>query len=78
MPKICFYEPSEGRSVMPTDYSDYVIFFVAALLAVVGAGLLRVGLMNHNRRGRLFIALGIAFGIAAVLIAVLRAVKIGG
>jgi hypothetical protein len=54
---------------MPAD-TDYVIFFVAALLAVVGAGLLRVGLMKS--RGRLFIALGIAFGIAAVLILVLR------
>ena len=62
---------------MPSD-TDYVIFFVAALLAVVGAGLLRVGLMNLNARGRLFIALGIAFGIAAVLILVLRTVKIGG
>jgi hypothetical protein len=69
---------------MHTD-SDYVIFFVTALLAVVGAGLFRVGLMNLNseapedaRKGRLFIALGIAFGIAAVLILVLRAVKIGG
>jgi len=68
---------------MPTD-SDYVIFF-AVLLAVLGAGLLRVGLMNPKseppedaRKGRLFIALGIAFGIAAVLILVLRAVKIGG
>ena len=41
---------------MPTD-SDYVIF-VALLLAVLGAGLLRVGLMNldppeNARRGRL-------------------------
>jgi len=54
---------------------DYVTFFVAALLAVVGAGLLRVGLMKS--RGRLFVALGIAFGIAAVLILVLRVVKIG-
>jgi hypothetical protein len=62
---------------MPSD-TDYVIFFVAALLAVVGAGLLRVGLMNLNARGRLYTALGIAFGIAAVLILVLRAVKIGG
>jgi hypothetical protein len=51
---------------------DYVIFFVAALLAVVGAGLLRVGLMKS--RG-LFIALGIASGIAAVLILVLRVVE---
>ena len=64
---------------MPAD-TDYVIFFAAALLAVVGGGLLRVGLMNLKSEppGRLFIALGIAFGIAAVLILVLRAVKIGG
>jgi len=62
---------------MPAD-TDYVIFFVVALLAVVGAGLLRVGLMNLNRRGRLYTALGIAFGIAALLILVLRTVKIGG
>jgi uncharacterized membrane protein HdeD (DUF308 family) len=64
---------------MPTD-SDYVIF-VALLLAVLGAGVLRVGLMNlksEPRKGRLFIALGSAFGIAAALILVLRAVKIGG
>ena len=64
---------------MPTDF-DYVIF-VALLLAVLGAGLLRVGLMklkSEPRKGRLFIALGIAFGIAAALILVLRAVKIGG
>ena len=60
---------------MPAD-TDYVIFFIVALLAVVGAGLLRVGLMKSRKR--LFIALGIAFGIAAVLILVLRAVKIGG
>ena len=68
---------------MPTD-SEYVIFF-AVLLAVLGAGLLRVGLMNLKReppedarKGRLFIALGTAFGIAVLLILVLRAVKIGG
>jgi len=68
---------------MPTD-SDYVIFF-GVLLAVLGAGLLRVGLMNLKselpedaRKGRLFIALGTAFGIAVLLILVLRAVKIGG
>ena len=67
---------------MPTDY---VIFFVTALFAVIGAGLFRVGLMNLKskpsedaRKGRLFIALGIAFGIAAVLILMLRAVKMGG
>jgi hypothetical protein len=68
---------------MPTDF-DYVSF-VALLLAILGAGLLRVGLMNPKsepqkdaRKGRLYIALGIAFGIAAALILVLRAVKIGG
>ena len=58
---------------MPTDFG-YVIF-VILLLAVVGAGLLRVGLMNLNaRKGRPLIALG----IAAVLILVLRVAKIGG
>jgi len=64
--------------------SDYVIFFVTALFVVIGAGLFRVGLMNLKseslevaRKARPFIALGIAFGIATVLILVLRAVKIG-
>ena len=44
---------------MPTDY----VIFVVVLLAVLGAGLLRVGLMNLKseppedaRKGRLFIA----------------------
>jgi len=67
---------------MPTDY---VIFFVTALLVVLGAGLFRVGLMNlkseppgDTRKAWLFIALGIVFGVAAVLILTLRAVKIGG
>jgi hypothetical protein len=67
---------------MPTDY---VIFFITALFAVLGAGLLRVGLMNLKseppedaQKGRLFIALGIAFGIAAVLILMLKAVRTGG
>ena len=67
---------------MPTDY---VIFFVTALLVVLGAGLFRVGLMNlkseppeNTRKAWLFIALGIVFGVAAVLILTLRAVKIGG
>jgi hypothetical protein len=65
--------------------TNYVIFFVAALFVVIGAGLFRVGLMNLKsesleaaRKARLFIALGIAFGIAAVLILMLRVVKIGG
>jgi Mg2+ and Co2+ transporter CorA len=31
-----------------------------------------------TRKGWLFVALGIAFGIAAVLILMLRAVKMGG
>jgi hypothetical protein len=65
--------------------TDYVIFFVTALFVVIGAGLFRVGLMNLKsesledaRKARLFIALGIALIIAAVLILVLRAVKIEG
>ena len=65
--------------------TDYVIFFVTALFVVIGAGLFRVGLMNLKsesledaRKARLFIALGIALVIAAVLILVLRAVKIEG
>jgi hypothetical protein len=64
---------------------DYVIFFTTALFAVIGAGLFRVGLMNLKggspedaRRARLLIALGIVFGIAAVLILAVRAAKIGG
>ena len=62
---------------MPTDF----VIVVVVLLAVLGAGLLRVGLMNlksEPARARLFTALGIVFGIAAVLILVLKAVKIGG
>ena len=65
-------------------HSDYVSFFLAALLAVLGAGLLRVGLMNLKnessedaRKWWLFIALGLAFGIAAVLILILKTMKIG-
>jgi len=65
---------------MPTDY---VIFFVTALLVVLGAGLFRVGLMNlkseppeNAPKAWLFITLGIAFGIAAVLILMLRVVKL--
>ena len=66
-------------------HTDYVIFFLTALFAVVGAGLFRVGLMNFKsepsedaRKGWLFTALGIVFGIAAVLILMLRAVKMVG
>jgi len=64
-------------------HSDYALFFLAALFAVLGAGLFRVGLMNLKnessadaRKRWLFIALGIAFGIAAVLILILKAMKI--
>jgi hypothetical protein len=65
-------------------HADYLIFFLTALFAVVGAGLFRVGLMNfksespeNSRKGWLFIALGIALGIAA-LISILRAMKMAG
>jgi predicted RND superfamily exporter protein len=65
--------------------TDYVIFFVAALFVVIGAGLFRVGLMNLKsepsevaRKAWPFIGLGIGFAIAAVLILVLRVVKIAG
>jgi len=65
--------------------TDYVIFLVTALFVVTGGGLFRVGLMNlkgespeDTRKARLFIALSIAFVIAAVLILMLRIVKIGG
>ena len=64
---------------------DYVIFFVTALFVVIGAGLFRVGLRNlksesleEARKARLYAALGVAFGIAAVLILVLRVVKTSG
>ena len=64
---------------------DYVIFFVTALFVVIGAGLFRVGLMNFKseslevaRKAWPFIGLGIAFAIGAVVILVLRVVKIGG
>jgi len=66
-------------------HSDYVTYIIIALFVVIGGGLFRVGLMNLKsesaevaRRARPFIALGIAFGIAAVLILALRVVKIGG
>ena len=62
---------------------DYVIFVMAALLLVIGAGLFRVGLMRpmgkspeDTRKAWLFIAIGIALGIAAVLILVLRVMRL--
>ena len=64
---------------------DYVTYIIIALFVVIGAGLFRVGLMNLKsessgaaRKARPYIALGIAFGIAAVLIFALRVVKLGG
>lgn len=63
---------------------DYVTSIITALCAVIGAGLLRVGLMHKRestedaRKAWLFIVLGIAFGISAVLILVLKAMKIEG
>jgi hypothetical protein len=62
---------------------DYVIVVIAALALVVGAGLFRVGLMHlkgesprDTRRAWLLIAIGIALGIAAVLILVLRVMRL--
>jgi hypothetical protein len=64
---------------------DYITFIIIAVCVVIGAGLFRIGLMNlkgesseDTRKAWLSITLGIAFGIAAVLILVLRALKIGG
>ena len=65
--------------------NDYVIFSVSALFVVLGAGLFRVGLMylksetrEDTRKAWMFIVPGIAFGVAAVLVLMLRAVKMGG
>jgi hypothetical protein len=62
---------------------DYIAFIIVALCAVIGAGLFRIGLHLKSesraegaRRARLFIALGIAFGFAAILILVLAAMKL--
>ena len=62
---------------------DYVIIVVAALVLVIGAGSFRVGLMHHKRespretrKAWLLIAIGIALGIAAVLILVLRVMRL--
>ena len=62
---------------------DYITFILIGVCVVIGAGLLRVGLMHpksgsreDTRRAWLFIVLGIAFGVAAVLILVLRAMKL--
>ena len=62
--------------------ADYVIFFVTALFVFIGAGLFRVGLMNLKSesledagKARLYYCLR---DCTAVLILVLRAVKISG
>ena len=60
---------------------DYITFLIIAACVVVGAGLFRVGLMHPKGESRedtrrwLFIV-GIAFGVAAVLILMLRAMKL--
>jgi hypothetical protein len=62
---------------------DYITFVIVAVCAVIGAGLFRVGLhlksesrAEDARRARQFIALGIAFGFAAILILVFAAMKL--
>jgi len=61
---------------------DYITFIIIAVCAVIGAGLFRIGLMHPKSGSRedtrrwLFIVLGIAFVVAAVLILVLRAMKL--
>jgi len=64
---------------------DYVTYIIIALFIVIGGGLFRVGLMSLKsrplgvtRKAKSFIALGIALGIAALLILALRVVKIRG
>jgi hypothetical protein len=61
---------------------DYLNFIIIAVCVVIGAGLFRVGLMHPKSESRedtrrwLFIVLGIAFGVAAVMILVLRVMKL--
>jgi hypothetical protein len=61
----------------------YITFIIIGVCAVIGAGLLRVGLMipksasrENARRAWVYIVLGIAFGVAAVLILVLKAMML--
>ena len=72
-----------GESKWMSRMHDYITFIIIGVCVVIGAGLLRVGLMHpksgsreDTRRAWLFIVLGIAFGVAAVLILVLRAMKL--
>jgi hypothetical protein len=61
---------------------DYITFIIVAVCAVIGAGLFRVGLhlksesQANTRRWRQLIALGVAFGLAAVLILLFEAMKL--
>jgi len=62
---------------------DYITFIIVAACAVVGAGLLRIGLhlkgesrAKDARRARQFITLGIIFGFVGILILVLEAIKL--
>ncbi len=68
-----------GRSRM----HDYITFIIILAGMAIGAGLFWVGLhlksesrAKEARRARQFIALGIAFGFAAVLILVFEAMKL--
>ena len=63
---------------------NYVTFIVTPLLALIGAGLFRVGLhfmhfkedsRQSARRAWLFVTLGIVFGIAAALTLLLTVMK---
>ena len=62
---------------------DYITFIIVAVCVVIGAGLFRIGLhlksesrAEDARRASRFIALGIAFGFAAILILVFEATKL--
>jgi hypothetical protein len=61
---------------------NYIAFMIIAVCVVIGAGLFRVGLHLKSesrvdtRRAWPFIALGIAFGFAAVLILMFEAMKL--
>jgi hypothetical protein len=55
---------------------DYITFIIIGVCVVIGAVLFRVGSREDTRRASPFIVLGIAFSVAAVLILVLRAMKL--
>ena len=62
---------------------DNAAFFTVAVCAVIGAGLFRAGLHLKSesraepaRKVWLLIALGIAFGVAAIVILLFEAVKL--